>query len=202
MATTIKTIKDYLTDDTVYPITKASAVYLNDDITTVEGLLGNSSLNTEVQTVTGAINEINENLNSWIVNKNDTGTSETEGYYVRMGVDKDGSNSISPFAYIDFRDANNEESLLANLIIAGPQTENEEFYHDVIYTPKGIKSSQFVGNNSQLIASLSDMVPETLLRSHTITSQNQLDTELHPGWLYSTSTGTSLGLPSDYFVIY
>ena len=37
MSAVIKTVKNYLTDDTIYPITKASAVYMaNSTIDTVE----------------------------------------------------------------------------------------------------------------------------------------------------------------------
>ena len=36
----VKTIKDRNTHDTIYPITKADAVYLSDNETTVEGALG------------------------------------------------------------------------------------------------------------------------------------------------------------------
>lgn len=88
MATSIKTIKSQLTDDTIYPITKANAVYLaNSTAQTVDGHLtslealvgtgsisnvgssitgaiGNNTLATTAQTLSGAINELNSNLNN------------------------------------------------------------------------------------------------------------------------------------------
>ena len=59
MATSIKTIKNHLTDDTIYPITKANAVYLSDEVTTVEGLLGDTSIASIGDgTITGAISAL------------------------------------------------------------------------------------------------------------------------------------------------
>lgn len=46
MSALVKTIKSRLTDDTIYPVTKADAVYLNDNITTVEDALENKISNT------------------------------------------------------------------------------------------------------------------------------------------------------------
>ena len=46
------------------------------------------------------------------------------------------------------------------------------------------------------------MVPNANSGQHFVTTQNQLDNELHPGWVYSTDVGISLGLPYDYCVIY
>ena len=66
MATSIKTIKNHLTDDTIYPVTKANAVYLSDEVTTVEGLLGDTSITSIGDgTITGAISALNSNLNSY-----------------------------------------------------------------------------------------------------------------------------------------
>ena len=46
MSTVVKTIKSYLTDDTIYPITKASAVYMaNSTIDTVESKITNLEIN-------------------------------------------------------------------------------------------------------------------------------------------------------------
>lgn len=83
MSTLIKTIKSHLTDDTIYPVTKADAVYLaNSTAETVEshlanletivgensisninntitGAIGNNTLTTTAQTLSGAINELN-----------------------------------------------------------------------------------------------------------------------------------------------
>jgi len=39
MATLVKTIKSKVTDDTIYPVTKADAVYLADTDTSVEQVL-------------------------------------------------------------------------------------------------------------------------------------------------------------------
>lgn len=75
MATSIKTIKNHLTDDTIYPVTKASAVYLSDDVTTVEGLLGDTSIASIGDgTITGAINELNTNLTTGFIIKGYTYT--------------------------------------------------------------------------------------------------------------------------------
>lgn len=41
MATYVKTLKDATSTDTIYPITKANAVYLSDNSTTVETELDN-----------------------------------------------------------------------------------------------------------------------------------------------------------------
>ena len=60
MSTVVKTIKNYLTDDTIYPITKASAVYMEGSTNTVEGLLGNTDISSiENGTITGAISKLN-----------------------------------------------------------------------------------------------------------------------------------------------
>ena len=83
MSTIIKTIKSYLTNDTIYPVTKADAVYLANSTTdTVEtnltslntligsssisnvgtnitGIIGNNALTTSNKTLSGAINELN-----------------------------------------------------------------------------------------------------------------------------------------------
>ena len=45
MSTVVKTIKNYLTDDTIYPITKASAVYMEGSTNTVENMI--TSLSTD-----------------------------------------------------------------------------------------------------------------------------------------------------------
>lgn len=61
----VKTIKDRLTNDTIYPITKADAVYLSDNETTVEGALGDLSTISSIGdgTIAGAISTLNNNLN-------------------------------------------------------------------------------------------------------------------------------------------
>lgn len=61
----VKTIKDRNTDDTIYPITKADAVYLSDNETTVEGALGDLSTISSIGdgTIAGAINALNSNTN-------------------------------------------------------------------------------------------------------------------------------------------
>ncbi len=60
----VKTIKDRNTHDTIYPITKADAVYLNDNETTVEGALGDLSTISSIGdgTIAGAISSLNMNL--------------------------------------------------------------------------------------------------------------------------------------------
>lgn len=68
MSTLIKTIKSHLTDDTIYPITKADAVYLNDNVTTVEGLLGNTSIASIGDgTITGAISTLNTSVEKMFI---------------------------------------------------------------------------------------------------------------------------------------
>ena len=60
----VKTIKDRLTDDTIYPIAKADAVYLSDNETTVESALGDLSTISSIEngTVAGAISTLDTNL--------------------------------------------------------------------------------------------------------------------------------------------
>ena len=60
----VKTIKDRNTNDTIYPITKADAVYLSDNETTVEGALGDLSTISSIGdgTIAGAISTLNNNL--------------------------------------------------------------------------------------------------------------------------------------------
>lgn len=62
MATAIKTIKNHLTDDTIYPITTANAVFLaNSTVDTVEGVLGNTDISSIGDgTITGAIDALND----------------------------------------------------------------------------------------------------------------------------------------------
>ena len=82
MATSIKTIKNHLTDDTIYPVTKANAVYLSDNTTTVES----------------AINTLNSNL----FYKNYTGTTGTEQYTNFYYVDIDISDYIQSYFPVSF----------------------------------------------------------------------------------------------------
>lgn len=173
-----------------------------------------NGLNTEVKTVTGAINEINENLNKWIVNKNpeNPAPSEREGYYTRIGIDPDGTtiagHSVAPFSYIDFKDANDTSvsstgRVLSNLVLAGPQTEEEQELYNAVIVSKDLLSAKYFSSNPKLLASLADMIPvASVSQHHTITTVNQLDNELRPGWVYLTNVGVSLGLPQDYCVIY
>lgn len=60
MATAIKTIKNHLTDDTIYPITTANAVFLaNSTVDTVEGILGNTDISSFGDgTITGILNRL------------------------------------------------------------------------------------------------------------------------------------------------
>lgn len=103
MATLVKTIKSRSTGDIIYPVTKADAVYFNDNnnlvsvqgkINTIQGLLGSSSisnvgssitgiigneaLNTTAQTLAGAINEHQTDistLNNSLKNKTSGGVN-------------------------------------------------------------------------------------------------------------------------------
>lgn len=72
-STIIKTIKSLLTGDTIYPVTKASAVYMNDStsaspstaeghITALDSKVGNTEMGTTATTLTGAIAEVNNNF--------------------------------------------------------------------------------------------------------------------------------------------
>lgn len=45
MQAKVETIKDFTTGNTIYPVTKANAVYLNDNITTVEGAINTINTN-------------------------------------------------------------------------------------------------------------------------------------------------------------
>ena len=66
-STIIKTIKSLLTGDTIYPVTKASAVYMNDStsqspstaeghITALDSKVGTDTLDTTAQNLCAAIN--------------------------------------------------------------------------------------------------------------------------------------------------
>lgn len=64
MATLVKTIKSRSTNDIIYPVTKADAVYFNDNntlvsvqgkINTIQGLLGSSSISNVGSSITGII---------------------------------------------------------------------------------------------------------------------------------------------------
>ena len=64
MATLVKTIKSRSTGDIIYPVTKADAVYFNDNnnlvsvqgkINTIQGLLGSSSISNVGSSITGII---------------------------------------------------------------------------------------------------------------------------------------------------
>ena len=77
MSTFVKTIKSFNQDgtsDTIYPVTKADAVYLSDhaegNVSTAESNINNlntkvgtASLNTTAQDLSAAINELNDSLN-------------------------------------------------------------------------------------------------------------------------------------------
>ena len=93
MSALVKTIKSRLTDDTIYPVTKADAVYMGSStVTTVEGqindlkdivgdssigesntitsLIGASTMGTTATTITGAIAEHEQKLTSLFKTKN------------------------------------------------------------------------------------------------------------------------------------
>lgn len=91
--TIIKTIKSLLTGDTIYPVTKASAVYMNDStsqspstaeghITALDSKVGTASLNTTAQDLSAAINqheddisELNSNYNHYSFSQKVTANS-------------------------------------------------------------------------------------------------------------------------------
>ena len=74
----VKTIKDRLTHDTIYPITKADAVYLSDNVTTVEGFLGDTSIASIGDgTITGAISALNGNLKNFTYKQYSVTTGNT-----------------------------------------------------------------------------------------------------------------------------
>lgn len=77
----VKTIKDRLTHDTIYPITKADAVYLSDNETTIEGALGNLSTISSIGdgTIAGAISSLNTKLPR-IIRKTFTVNFDNERY--------------------------------------------------------------------------------------------------------------------------
>lgn len=72
----VKTIKDRNTHNTIYPITKADAVYLSDNETTVEGALGDLSTISSIGdgTIAGAISSLNMNLTTGFIIKGYTYT--------------------------------------------------------------------------------------------------------------------------------
>lgn len=76
-----------------------------------------SGLNTEVKTITGAINELDKQLQQYIINKHAAPSPEeasfANNYYVRIGINKGNQSQVNylPYAYLDIRDmANGNEN--------------------------------------------------------------------------------------------
>lgn len=94
----IKTIKDYKTEETIYPITKASAVQIGNTIETVETAINN--LNNRFSTITtGSINDIIQNGVYYIgaaVTGKPVGTEATGGMLI---VAYQGANNINYMYY-------------------------------------------------------------------------------------------------------
>lgn len=71
MSALVKTIKSRLTDDTIYPVTKADAVYMGSStVSTVEGqinsinnIIGSETMGTTATTITGAIAQHEQEIN-------------------------------------------------------------------------------------------------------------------------------------------
>lgn len=83
MATSIKTIKSHLTDDTIYPITKANAVYLANStaqtvdghLTSLETLVGNTNISSIGNgTITGAISTLNSKFVNNVIDETNSKT--------------------------------------------------------------------------------------------------------------------------------
>lgn len=98
MASIIKMLKEKLSNNIIYPITKANAVYMTDNTTTaqthitdLETKVGTATLNTSAKNLCGAVNELNSNITSEALstvsrhsNTGTAGTLDNNGCY-RIG---------------------------------------------------------------------------------------------------------------------
>lgn len=101
-STIVKTIKSLLTGDTIYPVTKASAVYMNDStsqspstaeghITALDSKVGTATLDTTAQDLCTAINqheidinELNSNLSEYFEGESKIVTTNNNEVFLRV----------------------------------------------------------------------------------------------------------------------
>lgn len=199
----IKTIKNLKTDQIIYPVTKANAVYLN---STVEGE-GETPV---LQTVQGKLNDTRDDLDFWVKNKVTNPQTQysqeynSDGYYVRIGIDRLGNSYVPPFAYMDIRDlgtATEEDprgSIVSNIILAS-NVDASKRHNNALITNRDIRCT-FQGGSSDTYVSLRQLIgkaSKTGLSS--LASTVDLDNNLRDNVLYSVSgNGLSLGLPFAY----
>lgn len=77
---TIKEIKNQLTDDTIYPVTKANAVYMANGSKTVETVINNDLVHTAGDSMTGVLQTVRR-IDSIDQNIEDSYTPATSSYY-------------------------------------------------------------------------------------------------------------------------
>lgn len=136
MSATVKTIKNFTTGNTIYPITKADAVYMTNSTKTVATVINDDLVHTAGDSMTGVLQTIRR-IDSIDQNVEDSYTPATTDYY--------GNSETGAGFYI--RD-NNKESMgfLAPVYVpslgAGIQfgahrkVNNDDIYNSVWFTVK------------------------------------------------------------------
>lgn len=200
----IKTIKNLKTDQIIYPVTKANAVYLN---STVEGE-GETPV---LQTVQGKLNDTRDDLDFWIKNDNIEASTaySSDGYYVRIGVNKKGNGYAPPYAFMDIRDLNDTSTTLsgalrANFIMTTKRDDADKVHSNSIVTTRDFRT--VINDNDVSMASTDPYVSlrqlvgkanQTGLSS--LASTVDLDNNLRDNVLYYVpENGLNLGLPFSH----
>lgn len=168
-----------------------------------------SGLNTDVKTITGAINELDKQLQEYIINKHANLPDQSVGaddYYVRIGINKGTSSQFNylPYAYMDIRDmANRTENpehsgyyygeLKNAFRLYGPNSNhlksNAFQSYDIISSKNNTFLSHLSGNAS------TNGMPE-------ITQVTALDNIEYNNTLYWTRKGVDFNIDSNHNYFY